>query len=121
MEEDDQLTPHHTPRQCAADGEWVTHQRGRAAGERRRLVREAELPHDRQLIEVDALARQSVAFEDEVRTHATPKRAARGRQRTQWSQMRPEQVELDDDRVVGVVQRDELVALVGERARLSAK
>jgi hypothetical protein len=35
--------------------------------------------------------------------------------------VRAEHVELDDDRVVGVMQRDELVALIGKSWRVSAK
>ena len=69
-----------------------------------------------ELVEVDALADEPVAVEDEVRAHAAAKRAAGGRERAQRAEVRAEQVELDDHRVVGVVQRDELVALVGERA-----
>jgi hypothetical protein len=42
-------------------------------------------------------------------------RATGGRERAQRSEVRAEHVDLGDDRVVGVVERDQLVALVGER------
>jgi hypothetical protein len=49
-----------------------------------------------------------------MRTRAAAERAARRRQRAQRSEVRPGDVDLDDDGVVGVVQGDELVALIGK-------
>jgi len=50
-------------------------------------MREAELPHDREMVEVDALAHELVTIEDEVRTHAVATPAARGWERTQRAQV----------------------------------
>ena len=77
-------------------------------------MREPELTHDRELVEVGALADQAVTLEEEMRTRTAAERAARRRERAQRSEVRPEDVDLDDHGVVGVVQRDELVALVGK-------
>jgi hypothetical protein len=34
----------------------------------------------------------------------------------QWSELRPEHIELDDHGVIGMVERDELVALIRKRS-----
>lgn len=47
---------------------WLTSVVTRPASDGR-LVGEAELPHDRQLVEVDALADELVTVEDEVRAN----------------------------------------------------
>src|SRR4051812_27122103 len=63
------------PRERARDGDRMAQHHGEPAGERRRLVREAELPQDRELVEVVALADEPIALEHEVRAVAAAKRA----------------------------------------------
>jgi len=53
--------------------------------------------------------------EEEVRRHTAAKRATGRGQGAQAPQVGAQQVELDDHCVIGVVQRDDLVALVGKR------
>jgi len=83
-------------------------------------VREPELAQDGGPVEVHALARAALAIEDEERGHAAAKVPARWRERSEWAEMRAQQVELHHHHpVVDVAQRDELVALIGKgRARL---
>ena len=108
-------------RERTADGERVAHQHGQTPRDRPRIVREPELTHDRELVEVGALADQAVILEEEMRTRTAAERAPRRWERAQRSEVRPEDVDLDDDCVVGVVERDELVALVGKGSWVSAK
>src|SRR5262245_64609450 len=75
---------------------------------------EAELPEDGRGVEVDALAGDAVAVEQEERHHPARELATRRRHATERSTVRAEQVELDHDRVVGVVDRLDDVPLVGE-------
>src|ERR1700677_2793688 len=82
--------------------------------QRARVVRNAQLTQDRRLIEIDALADDPLALEDEERRDATAEGAAGGWQRSQRAEMSAEQLELRDHARVGVVQRDQLVALVGK-------
>src|SRR5689334_19918083 len=90
-----------------------------ASQEYTRLRGQAELAQDRELVEVDALADDPVPVEDEEGRHAAAELAAGRRDPAQLAFVGPEQVELDDHRVVGVVEGDQLVALVGKRgARL---
>src|SRR3954447_19915337 len=78
-----------------------------------------KLARDGRGVEVDPLAHEPVVLEEEQRDAATLERTPSRRDPAQLAPMRAEQHELGDHRVVGVVQRDQLVALVGERgARL---
>ena len=102
-----------------ADRERVVHERRDAAFEGQRIVRDAELALDRGRVEVHALADEPVLVEQEQRDHPAGELPSGRRQPAKRSEVRALQVELDDHRVIGVVQRDQLVALVGERrARL---
>jgi hypothetical protein len=84
-------------------------------------VREPELAHDRELVEVDALAEEPVTLEDEVRAGAAAERPARWRKRPQRSRVRAAHVDLDDHMVVCVVQRVSSLRWSGNARRVSAK
>ena len=76
-----------------------------------------QLGQDRRRVEVDALADEPFAFELEDRQAAALERLVRRCDAPQLALVRAAQPELDEDGVVGVVQRDQLVALVGEAVR----
>src|SRR5439155_8363285 len=79
---------------------------------------DAELAEDRRGVEVDALADDQLAVEEEEGDHAAGEGAPRGWNAAQRTAVGAEQVELDDDGVVGVMDDVDDVALVGEcRAR----
>ena len=65
--------------QRAADRHGVARHHGEPACQRGRLVGEPELTHDRLLVEVDALAYELLAVEQEESRHAAAKRAPRRR------------------------------------------
>jgi len=89
---------------------------GQPAGERQRVVGDAQLAQDRRRVEIDALADDPFALELEDRHRPAREGAARRRQAAVAAAVGALEVELDDDGVVGVVHGDQRVALVGERA-----
>src|SRR5215218_2383087 len=94
--------------------------RGHPAHQRAGIVRHSKLAHDRPDVEVHALADEAVLLEQEERRHPAFERAARRGQPAEAALMGPTKPELGDHGVVGVMQGDQLVALVGEgRAALS--
>jgi hypothetical protein len=80
-------------------------------------MREPQLAHDRDLVDVDALAHQAVLLEHEVRADTAAECAAGRRKRTQRSEVRAEDVDLDDDGLVGVMQVQP--RLISRRDRLA--
>src|SRR5947208_5923188 len=102
-----------------AEGEVIGVLTSSAEDARRRscLLRaghEPELREDAHLVEVDALAADALAVEEEEGGHAGAEVPAGGRHPAQRPEVGPEQIELDDHSVVGVVERDQLVALIRE-------
>src|SRR5262249_47305612 len=79
--------------------------------------RDAELAQDGGGVEVDPLAGEAVpaAPEDEESDHGAAELTPRRERAEESPALGPEQVELDDHRIVRVPQRAQLVALVGER------
>src|SRR5262249_7262695 len=78
---------------------------------------DAELSEDRRGVEIHPLAHDGVAavLEEEERRHRTSELASRSRRAEERTAMRAEQIELDDDRIVGMPQGQDLVPLVRER------
>ena len=112
-------SPQRAPRQCAPDRERLTSVVARPASD----VDSCARPSWRRIVavEVDALAHDAVVLEEKERACGSGTRGRSAGAREAGPRCVPEQVELDDHGVVGVVQRDELVALVGERRRRPAK
>jgi hypothetical protein len=79
-------------------------------------VRDPQLAQDRRGVEVDPLADDPVAagVELEDRDHAARELPAGRWQAAEGAEVRALQVELGQHRVLGVVEPDQLVALVGE-------
>src|SRR5205814_612337 len=73
-----------------------------------------ELAQDGQRVEVHALADEAIVLEDEQCDAAALEGPLGRRDPVERAAVRAEQLELGDDGAVGVVQRDQAVALVGE-------
>ena len=97
-----------------ADRERMADDRRGTSGHRVRVVGNAELAHDRELIEVDALAGDAITLEDEQGAHTTAEATTGRGESSQRAEVGAEQVELDDHGVLAVVQGDHLVALIWE-------
>src|SRR3954465_3557117 len=102
------------PDDAPADRPRVRDQGLDTAGDAQRVASDAELAQDGQLVEVDALAGQLVAIELEDREDRQLELPARGRQAAQRALVGASHDGLDEDGIVGVVQRQELVALIRE-------
>src|SRR5213075_1492588 len=90
--------------------------RGCARGRARRSSLGGQLGEDRRGVEIDALADQPFALEEEERDAAALERTPGRLEAAQRPLVGPAQPELRDHRVVGVMESDQLVALVRERA-----
>ena len=73
-----------------------------------------DLGHQAGRVEVDAFVDDAVAVEEEHRDDRHPERLTRRRQPVELAEIGSQQVEFDDDRIVGDVEADVVVALVGE-------
>ena len=77
-----------------------------------------DLVHEARRVEVDALVDDLIVFEEKHRDDRDTKRLACGRQPVELAEVGAEQFELGDHGVVGEVEPDVVVALIGEgRAR----